>query len=107
MDERDSELVLTLINEAGSAALKAALALQLANTASLMTTLVDKGLLTAEDTAVFATRTADMCSQSMGQLPEGALKFIGEGLHFYVDELLKMAEHGVPSVAVNGLEPGA
>src|SRR5689334_12575936 len=51
MDERDSELVLTLINEAGSAALKAALALQLANTASLMTTLVDKGLLTAEDTA--------------------------------------------------------
>ncbi|WP_445490236.1 hypothetical protein [Rhodopseudomonas sp. RCAM05734] len=94
MDERDMEAVLKIANTTAGAVLQAALVTQFTTIASLMMTLAAKGLLDPEDVSIFATRTADMCSQNLGVHQAGIRDEINAAIQMYVDELLTMADTG-------------
>src|SRR4029079_9577631 len=80
-----------LIIRSAAAALSAALAMQTAFTASLVSTLAEKGLFTPDEMRALLVRVADKSSAALGRT-DGFEKPLMTELHKYVDGLLKGAE---------------
>jgi hypothetical protein len=64
-----------------------------------MITLAEKRLLAPEDVSAFAMRTADLLSHDLRDNQEGLGREFNDALQFYIDELLKMSEHGIPGAS--------
>ena len=80
-----------LIIQASAATLTAALAMQNAFTASLLSMLTEKGLLTQDEVRALLVRAADRSSAALGRT-EGYEKPLMAVLHNHVEGLLKRAE---------------
>ena len=80
-----------LIIHSAAAALSAALAMQNAFTASLVSTLTEKGLFTPDEIRALLVRAADKSSAALGRT-EGFEKPLMTALHNHVERLLKGAE---------------
>lgn len=99
MNDHDFGRVLEVIELHSREVLEAAATMQIATVASLMISLAEKGILTPSEVSVFATRTADMCSQNLGAVKGNLSEVIDDAHRFYADELWKMAEHGIPKAS--------
>jgi len=80
-----------LIIRSAAAALTAALAMQNAFTASLVSTLIEKGLFTPDEIRALLVRAADKSSSALGRTA-GYDEPLMAALHNHVEGLLKGAE---------------
>jgi len=80
-----------LIIRSAAASLTAALAMQNAFTASLVSMLVEKGLFTSDEIRALLVRAADKSSAALGRT-DGYEKPLMAALHNHVEGLLKGAE---------------
>jgi hypothetical protein len=91
--------IFKVLNVTSGAVMRVILTAHMTTVMSLMVTLAEKRILAPEDVSAFAMRTADLLSHDLQNNQEGIAKEFNDALQFYVDELLKMSEQGIPGAS--------